>query len=112
MAPPPATALHADHARLAARLDALAEIGATGDGGCCRLALTDDDRAGRDLVVAWMRDLDLSVTVDAIGNVVGLWDVGEGAPGDDRLPHRHRPHRWPLRREPTACWPGSRSSRP
>ncbi len=46
MAPPPATALHADHARLAARLDALAEIGATGDGGCCRLALTDDDRAG------------------------------------------------------------------
>jgi N-carbamoyl-L-amino-acid hydrolase len=80
MAPPPATALHADHARLAARLDALAEIGATGDGGCCRLALTDEDRAGRDLVVAWMRDLDLSVTVDAIGNVVGLWEVGEGAP--------------------------------
>jgi N-carbamoyl-L-amino-acid hydrolase len=80
MAPPPATALHADHARLAARLDALAEIGATGDGGCCRLALTDEDQAGRDLVVAWMRDLDLSVTVDAIGNVVGLWDVGEGPP--------------------------------
>ena len=80
MAPLPATALHADHARLAARLDALAEIGSTDDGGCCRLALTDDDRAGRDLVVAWMRDLDLSVTVDAIGNVVGLWEVGEGAP--------------------------------
>ena len=80
MAPPPATALHADRARLAARLDALAEIGATGDGGCCRLALTDEDRAGRDLVVAWMRDLDLSVTVDAIGNVVGLWEVGEGTP--------------------------------
>jgi N-carbamoyl-L-amino-acid hydrolase len=65
---------------LAARLDALAEVGGTGDGGCCRLALTDEDRAGRDLVVAWMRDLDLSVTVDAIGNVVGLWEVGEGAP--------------------------------
>jgi N-carbamoyl-L-amino-acid hydrolase len=80
MAPSPATALHADHARLSARLDALAEIGGTGDGGCCRLALTDEDRAGRDLVVAWMQDLDLSVTVDAIGNVVGLWEVGEGAP--------------------------------
>ncbi|HEX6787384.1 MAG TPA: M20 family metallo-hydrolase [Acidimicrobiales bacterium] len=80
MAPPPATALHADHARLSARLDALAEIGGTGDGGCCRLALTDEDRAGRDLVVSWMQDLDLSVTVDAIGNVVGLWEVGEGAP--------------------------------
>jgi N-carbamoyl-L-amino-acid hydrolase len=65
---------------LAARLEALAEIGGTGDGGCCRLALTDEDRAARDLVVAWMQDLDLSVTVDAIGNVVGLWAVGEGAP--------------------------------
>ena len=75
-----AIVLHADHARLAGRLDALAELGATGDGGCCRLALTDDDRQGRDLVVAWMRDLGLSVSIDAIGNVVGLWDVGEGAP--------------------------------
>ncbi|HEY8092523.1 MAG TPA: M20/M25/M40 family metallo-hydrolase, partial [Acidimicrobiales bacterium] len=80
MARSAAPALHADHARLAGRLDALAELGATGDGGCCRLALTDDDRQGRDLVVAWMRDLGLSVSIDAIGNVVGLWEVGEGAP--------------------------------
>ena len=27
--------------------------------------LTDDDRAGRDLVVGWMRDLGLAVTIDA-----------------------------------------------
>jgi len=53
-----------------ARLTALAEIGDTGDGGCARLALTDDDRAGRDLVVSWMRDLGLDVTIDGIGNVV------------------------------------------
>ena len=33
------------------RLAELAAIGATGEGGCCRLALTDEDRAGRDLVV-------------------------------------------------------------
>ena len=60
-------------ARLKARLDALAEIGATDDGGSARLALTDDDRRGRDLVVSWMRDLGLRVDVDEIGNVVGTW---------------------------------------
>ena len=56
--------------RLMTRLEALAEIGDTGDGGCARLALTDEDRAGRDLVVGWMEDLGLEVTVDGIGNVV------------------------------------------
>lgn len=66
--------------RLLQRLDALADIGSTGDGGCCRLALTDDDKAGRDLVVSWMRELDLEVTIDAIGNVFGTWNVGRGVP--------------------------------
>ncbi|MDQ1460623.1 MAG: beta-ureidopropionase / N-carbamoyl-L-amino-acid hydrolase [Actinomycetota bacterium] len=59
--------------RLRARLDALAEIGAIENGGCARLALTDADRLGRDLVVSWMRDLGLRVDVDEIGNVVGTW---------------------------------------
>jgi N-carbamoyl-L-amino-acid hydrolase len=75
-----ATDLRVSGARLLARLDALAEIGQIAGGGSCRLALTDDDRAGRDLVVAWMRDLGLSVGIDAIGNVIGVWEVGEGAP--------------------------------
>jgi beta-ureidopropionase / N-carbamoyl-L-amino-acid hydrolase len=60
-----------DGERLRRRLATLAEIGDTGDGGCCRLALTDEDRAGRDLVVEWMEELGLEVRVDAIGNVVG-----------------------------------------
>ncbi|MGH8980404.1 MAG: Zn-dependent hydrolase [Acidimicrobiales bacterium] len=59
-----------DIARLLSRLHELARIGDTGDGGCARLALTDDDRRGRDLVLAWMRDLGLDVAVDGIGNVV------------------------------------------
>jgi beta-ureidopropionase / N-carbamoyl-L-amino-acid hydrolase len=59
--------------RLRARLDALAEIGAIDGGGCARLALTDDDRRGRDLVVTWMNDLGLRVDIDEIGNVVGTW---------------------------------------
>ena len=49
----------------------LGQVGAL-EGGVCRLALTDADREGRDLVVRWMRELGLTVTVDRIGNVVGL----------------------------------------
>lgn len=59
-----------DVARLMADIEALAKVGSTGDGGNCRLALTDDDAGGRELVVGWMRDLGLDVRVDRIGNVV------------------------------------------
>ena len=47
----------------------LARIGATPKGGVCRLALTDLDRQGRDLVVSWAKKAGLSVTTDKIGNV-------------------------------------------
>ncbi len=60
------------------RILALAEISPIDGGGNCRLALTDEDRDGRDLVVSWMRDLGLQIGVDAIGNVIGVWNVGEG----------------------------------
>jgi N-carbamoyl-L-amino-acid hydrolase len=69
-----------DGSRLLSRLAELARLGAIDGGGCARLALTDDDRAGRDLVVTWMRDLGLDVTVDVVGNIVGTWAVGHGAP--------------------------------
>ena len=58
--------------RLVERLDALAEIGAIERGGVCRLALTEEDRLGRDRVVQWMRDLGLQVSIDRIGNVIGV----------------------------------------
>jgi N-carbamoyl-L-amino-acid hydrolase len=64
--------LRVSEARLMARLAELAAIGATADGSCCRLALTDEDRAGRDLVVRRMRELGLAVQVDPIGNIFGL----------------------------------------
>ncbi len=76
----PPTDLRIDGARLSVRLNELAARGMQADGSCARLALTDDDREGRDLVVMWMNDLGLAVTVDAIGNVVGTWNVGDGAP--------------------------------
>ncbi len=59
-------------ARLCARIDKLAEIGALEGGGVSRLALTDEDRRGRDLVVSWMRELGLQVSIDRIGNVIGV----------------------------------------
>jgi len=68
-----ATTLRVDGDRLMWRLDALAAVGDTGDGGVCRLALTDADREGRDLVTSWMRELGCRVEIDAIGNVVGTW---------------------------------------
>ena len=68
------TGLRIDTDRLVVRLNELGEIGAVhgpnGEHGCARLALTDADREGRDLVVAWMHDLGLSVSIDSIGNVV------------------------------------------
>ncbi len=64
------TAPDVDGKRLLADLEALAAVGDTGDGGNCRLALTDEDAGGRELVVGWMRALGLDVRVDRIGNVV------------------------------------------
>ena len=66
--------------RLMRKIMDLASIGAIDGGGCARLALTDEDAAGRDLVVAWMHDLGLIVTTDVIGNVIGTWQVGKGLP--------------------------------
>ena len=54
-----------------ARLDELGQVGAIAGGGVCRLALSDADRQGRDLVTGWMRELGLTVTTDRIGNVIG-----------------------------------------
>ena len=49
-------------------------------GGVCRLALTDADKEGRDWTVARMRALGMSVTVDAIGNAVGVYAGREDVP--------------------------------
>ncbi len=58
--------------RLCWRLQELAQVGRIAGDGVCRLALSDEDRDGRNVVVGWMRDLGLTVKIDAIGNVVGV----------------------------------------
>jgi beta-ureidopropionase / N-carbamoyl-L-amino-acid hydrolase len=71
-----------DGSRLHARIAALAEIapihGVNGEPGNARLALTDEDKAGRDLVVTWMHDLGLEVHTDGVGNVVATTQTGTG----------------------------------
>ena len=60
--------------RLWRRIDELAQVGAIADtDGCSRLALTDEDREGRNLVITWMEDLGMEITIDGVGNVVGTW---------------------------------------
>ena len=61
--------LKIDADRLWASLMEMAEIGATEKGGVCRLALTDLDRAGRDLFVRWCEEAGCTVNVDRLGNI-------------------------------------------
>ena len=58
--------------RLMNRISNLAIIGARPDGGVCRLALTDEDKAARDLIVQWIKELNLQVHVDQVGNLIGI----------------------------------------
>jgi len=55
--------------RLWDSLMTLAKIGATPKGGVCRLALSDLDKQGRDLVIQWAIDAGMTVVIDKIGNV-------------------------------------------
>jgi N-carbamoyl-L-amino-acid hydrolase len=72
--------VHVDGARLLQRLADLAAIGAIeGTDGCARLALTDEDQAGRDRVVGWMRDLGMAIGIDGIGNVVAVCGADSAA---------------------------------
>lgn len=58
-----------DATRLWQSLMDLAQIGATPKGGVRRLALTDEDRQGRDLVARWCREAGLEVRIDEVGNM-------------------------------------------
>lgn len=71
--------LKVSEAHLLGSIEALATVGAIEGGGNARLALTDEDKAGRDLVVGWMKALGLDVRIDAIGNVIGLRGGRENA---------------------------------
>ena len=66
--------------RLQDTMDALGRIGETPAGGLTRLALSDEDRRGRDLLVGWMREAGLRVSIDQMGNIMGVRPVVSGPP--------------------------------
>ncbi len=57
--------------RLRQSLLELAKIGATPNGGVSRLTLSDEDKQARDLLVTWLNEADLEVTIDEMGNIFG-----------------------------------------
>lgn len=61
--------LRIDGQRLWSRLEQMAQIGATAAGGCNRQALTDLDKAGRDLFIGWARAAGCTIAVDQVGNI-------------------------------------------
>jgi N-carbamoyl-L-amino-acid hydrolase len=69
-----------DGARMIDRLAVLATIGDTGDGGARRLALTDQDKEGRDFLLAMLREASLETHVDQVGNIVGVLPGAEPGP--------------------------------
>ncbi len=60
---------------------AMAEIGPGDEGGSRRLALTDEDKEGRDIFVQWCKQAGCHITIDDLGNIFAR------RPGqDDSLP--------------------------
>ncbi|ASN04355.1 Zn-dependent hydrolase [Virgibacillus necropolis] len=57
--------------RLKSRMLEMAEIGKTNNNGVTRLALSEEERRGRLLLIQWMKDLGLAVRYDDFGNIYG-----------------------------------------
>ncbi|MBE7637107.1 hydantoinase/carbamoylase family amidase [Sneathiella sp. P13V-1] len=64
--------MHVTGDRLWESLMEMAKIGATAKGGSCRLALTDEDKEGRDLFVSWCRDAGCDIKIDKMGNIFAV----------------------------------------
>ena len=61
--------LRVNQQRLWDSIMAMAEVGPGLEGGSCRLALTDEDRDGRDLFVKWCREAGCTISIDDMGNI-------------------------------------------
>jgi N-carbamoyl-L-amino-acid hydrolase len=58
--------------RLQQTLEQMAKIGATPGGGVQRLTLSNEDKQARDLFVKWLKELELTITIDEMGNIFGV----------------------------------------
>lgn len=66
--------------RLMNSLEAMWQFGATPNGGVTRLALTDEDRAARDLLRTWFEEAGLETRIDDFGNMIGRRDGTDDVP--------------------------------
>jgi N-carbamoyl-L-amino-acid hydrolase len=78
-----------DPARLLGRLEQLGRAGRDADGRLVRLAASDADRLGRDLLAGWLGAAGLELAVDRIGNMFGLWRPDGTADADPVLVGSH-----------------------
>lgn len=68
--------------RLLAHIGELGSIGRDDTGRLVRLAASDTEKLGRDRLVSWMTAAGLSVAIDRIGNIFGIW-APDGTEQDD-----------------------------
>lgn len=61
--------MHVNQDRLWDSLMEMAKIGALPAGGCCRMALSAEDGAGRDLFVRWCLEAGCEIAIDQVGNI-------------------------------------------
>ena len=63
--------------RLIDRINTLSQIGRNEDKELTRLALSDEDKKGRDQLKAWFEELDLKFELDQFGNMFGTFQTKE-----------------------------------
>jgi N-carbamoyl-L-amino-acid hydrolase len=79
--PSDSAVIRINEGRLWQSLMGMAQVGATADGGVCRVALTELDMQGRNLFLDWCSDCGLATSIDGVGN---LFARREGT--DETLP--------------------------
>jgi len=57
--------------RLQESLEEMAKIGATPNGGVQRLTLSGEDKEAKDLFIRWLKEMDLEIRIDEMGNIFG-----------------------------------------
>ncbi|HHV38622.1 MAG TPA: Zn-dependent hydrolase [Tepidimicrobium sp.] len=75
--------------RLISRIKELGQIGRDEDNRLTRLAVSDADKAGRDAIVDWMKEANLEVIIDRIGNVFGIWSNDDNKDKDPIMVGSH-----------------------
>ncbi len=66
--------LRIQQARLTQRLNEMAQIGAQPDGSIRRLAVSDEDKTARDLLLSWLKKFNLHIHIDQVGNIIAIRD--------------------------------------